>query len=116
LAFRNHQRRASFTAHAQLAPARADLGRRQHYLSNAGIPVWVDTRVSIAHNKVIVLDGKTVITGSFNFTAAAQAKNADNLLVIRDAELAARYRANWENRRAVSVPYGGPVEGAAADE
>jgi hypothetical protein len=45
-----------------------------------------------------------------------QAENAENLLVIRNAEWAARYRANWENRRAVSVPYGGPVEGAAAEE
>jgi phosphatidylserine/phosphatidylglycerophosphate/cardiolipin synthase-like enzyme len=35
------------------------------YLSNAGIPVWVDTTVAIAHNKVIVIDGATVITGSF---------------------------------------------------
>jgi phosphatidylserine/phosphatidylglycerophosphate/cardiolipin synthase-like enzyme len=86
------------------------------YLSNAGIPVWIDDRVAIAHNKVLVLDGATVITGSFNFTAAAQNHNAENLLVIRDAELAARYRATWEDRKAVSLPYGGPAEGAAADE
>jgi phosphatidylserine/phosphatidylglycerophosphate/cardiolipin synthase-like enzyme len=63
-----------------------------------------------------LLNCATLITGSFNFTAAAQNHNAENLLVFRDRELAARYRANWENRRAVSVPYGGPVEGAAADE
>jgi phosphatidylserine/phosphatidylglycerophosphate/cardiolipin synthase-like enzyme len=41
------------------------------YLSNAGIPVWVDTKVAIAHNKVMVIDGALVITGSFNFTAEA---------------------------------------------
>jgi phosphatidylserine/phosphatidylglycerophosphate/cardiolipin synthase-like enzyme len=75
------------------------------YLSNAGIPVWVDAAVSIAHNKVMVIDGATVITGSFNFTAAAQKANAENLLVIRDSELAAKYRRNWERRRAVSVAY-----------
>jgi phosphatidylserine/phosphatidylglycerophosphate/cardiolipin synthase-like enzyme len=57
------------------------------YLTNAGVPVWVDTRVAIAHNKVMVLDGETVITGSFNFTAVAQSHNAENLLVIRDAAL-----------------------------
>jgi len=82
------------------------------YLTNAGIPVWVDVRVSIAHNKVTVLDGTTVITGSFNFTAAAQSHNAENLLVIRDPQLAGEYRANWESRRAVSMPYTGPVAGA----
>jgi phosphatidylserine/phosphatidylglycerophosphate/cardiolipin synthase-like enzyme len=33
------------------------------YLSNAGVPLWLDVRVSIAHNKVMVIDGATVITG-----------------------------------------------------
>src|SRR6266436_2785823 len=78
------------------------------YLTNAGVPVWVDVRVSIAHNKVMVIDGTTVITGSFNFTASAQSRNAENLLAIRDPTLVAQYRANWESRRAVSVPYAGP--------
>ncbi len=82
------------------------------YLSNAGVPVWVDVRVSIAHNKVMVIDGATVITGSFNFTASAQSRNAENLLVISDPQLAKLYAKNWERRRAVSVPYAGPGEGA----
>jgi phosphatidylserine/phosphatidylglycerophosphate/cardiolipin synthase-like enzyme len=62
------------------------------YLTNAGIPVWVDTTVSIAHNKTMILDRSTVITRSFNFTAAAQNHNAENLLVIRDSNLAGEYR------------------------
>jgi phosphatidylserine/phosphatidylglycerophosphate/cardiolipin synthase-like enzyme len=86
------------------------------YLTNAGIPVWVDTKVAIAHNKVMVIDGQRVITGSFNFTASAQSRNAENLLVIEDPALAAQYRTNWERRRAVSTQYvealpSGPVEG-----
>jgi phosphatidylserine/phosphatidylglycerophosphate/cardiolipin synthase-like enzyme len=57
-----------------------------------------------------------VITGSFNFTAAAQNHNAENLLVLDDPALAAEYKANWERRRAVSECYQGalpaePVEG-----
>jgi phosphatidylserine/phosphatidylglycerophosphate/cardiolipin synthase-like enzyme len=82
------------------------------YLSNAGIPVWIDTRVAIAHNKVMVIDDETVITGSFNFTAAAQNHNAENLLVIRDAALAAQFRENWERRRAVSAADAEPQRGA----
>jgi hypothetical protein len=31
-------------------------------------------------------------------------------LVIRDAGLAKRYRANWESRQEVSAPYAGPIE------
>jgi len=86
------------------------------YLSNAGIPVWVDVYVSIAHNKVMVIDRATVITGSFNFTVAAQRHNAENLLVIRDPQLASQYRTNWESRRAVSVPYTGPITAPAVEE
>lgn len=53
------------------------------FLTNAGIPVWIDSKHAIAHNKVIVIDRATVITGSFNFTKAAEDKNAENLLVIK---------------------------------
>lgn len=72
------------------------------YLQHCGIPTWIDYKVAIAHNKVMVIDGQTVITGSFNFTKAAQFKNAENLLIIRDSVLAKQYAANWWRREAVS--------------
>jgi phosphatidylserine/phosphatidylglycerophosphate/cardiolipin synthase-like enzyme len=86
------------------------------YLTNAGIQAWVDVHVSIAHNKVMVIDKVTVITGSFNFTAAAQNHNAENLLVIRDTELARLYGDNWRRRQAVSTPYSGPIEDPSSSE
>jgi phosphatidylserine/phosphatidylglycerophosphate/cardiolipin synthase-like enzyme len=86
------------------------------FLTNAGIPVWVDTKVAIAHNKVMVIDGAKVITGSFNFTMAAQNHNAENLIVLEDPVLAAEYRANWERRRAVSQRYSGPLAPEALPE
>lgn len=67
------------------------------YLFNAGVPVWIDARHRIAHNKVMLIDGRTIITGSFNFSAAAENDNAENLLVILDdAKLYARYAQNFE--------------------
>jgi phosphatidylserine/phosphatidylglycerophosphate/cardiolipin synthase-like enzyme len=48
--------------------------------------VRVDTAHAIAHNKVIVIDGSTVVTGSFNFTRAAQEKNAENLLNVKSIQ------------------------------
>lgn len=66
------------------------------FLRNAGIPVKIDGRHQIAHNKVMVIDDDAVITGSFNFTKAAEEQNAENLLVIRDTALAAKYVANWK--------------------
>lgn len=53
-------------------------------LSNQGIRVKIDAAHQIAHNKIIIIDGETVITGSLNFTKAAEGKNAENLLVIHD--------------------------------
>jgi len=47
--------------------------------------------MAIAHDKVIVIDGQIIIAGSFNFIKAAQEKNAENLLVIRDPDLAVKY-------------------------
>ena len=51
------------------------------------IPLRLDAGHAIAHNKVIVVDGELVITGSFNFTNSAQTRNAENLLVLKSTEL-----------------------------
>ncbi len=59
----------------------------------------------------MIIDGAVVITGSFNFTAAAQNRNAENLLVISDPAVAAQYRDNWRRRQAVSFRFGRAVEG-----
>ncbi|MES2142609.1 MAG: phospholipase D family protein [Pseudomonadota bacterium] len=72
------------------------------FLLNQHIPVWIDYKPAIAHNKIMIVDGKEVITGSFNFTQAAQYKNAENLLIIQDTTLAKRYMENWERRKMVS--------------
>ena len=67
----------------------------------------IDAAHAIAHNKVMIIDGETVITGSFNFTRAAEEKNAENLLVIRDKFLAARYTENWQENAQYSEVYSG---------
>jgi phosphatidylserine/phosphatidylglycerophosphate/cardiolipin synthase-like enzyme len=79
------------------------------FLHNAGIPTWIDAAHAIAHNKVMVIDGAVVITGSFNFTKAAGEKNAENLLVVRDQRLAAKYTANWKAHFEHSERYEFPV-------
>lgn len=76
------------------------------YLSNHNIPVWIDDSVAIAHNKVMVIDGDSVITGSFNFTQAAQKSNAENVLFIAHAPaLAKDYLNNWLWRKSLSHAY-----------
>ena len=55
------------------------------FLVHAGIQTLIDDQHAIAHSKVMVIDSATILTGSFNFTKAAEEKNAENLLVIKDA-------------------------------
>ena len=79
-------------------------------LARAGIPVWAETRYQAAHNKTMVIDAggavPVVITGSYNWTVAAQRRNSENVLILRGAaDLAQAYKANWERHRADASPY-----------
>jgi phosphatidylserine/phosphatidylglycerophosphate/cardiolipin synthase-like enzyme len=67
------------------------------------VPVWLDNKVRIAHNKVMIFDGDAVLTGSYNFTNAAEYKNAENSLYIYDALLAKAYLVNWQRRQKQSI-------------
>jgi phosphatidylserine/phosphatidylglycerophosphate/cardiolipin synthase-like enzyme len=81
-------------------------------LVRTGIPTQIDTEHSIAHNKVMVIDGGVVITGSFNFTHQAEKSNAENLLIIRDNDISKAYTDNWNAHAAHSRVYRGqPKEG-----
>ncbi|MGO9137214.1 MAG: phospholipase D family protein [Syntrophales bacterium] len=75
------------------------------FISNVGIPTFIDDKHAIAHNKIIIIDRETVITGSFNFTKAAEEKNAENLLIIRNKDLAKMYLDNWEKHKEHSEKY-----------
>ena len=81
------------------------------FVINAGIPTKIDTKHAIAHNKVMIIDSATVVTGSFNFTKNAEESNAENLLVIRSPDLAAKYTANWNAHAAHSDSYEGKQQG-----
>jgi len=63
-----------------------------------GLKVLVDAEHAIAHNKLMIIDQKTIITGSFNFTRQAEDANAENLLVIRhDTVIVEKYLQYYEN-------------------
>jgi len=73
------------------------------FLENAGIPVYIEDRVKIAHSKIMIIDGREIITGSFNFTMAAEGHNAENLLILRnDPALVIKYMANYRWRLSLS--------------
>jgi phosphatidylserine/phosphatidylglycerophosphate/cardiolipin synthase-like enzyme len=66
------------------------------YLANQGVPVRVDYRYAIMHDKFITVDGVTVEEGSFNYTAAAENRNAENVVVLHNPGVAAQYAHEWE--------------------
>ncbi len=75
---------------------------------NAGIPVAVETRYNIAHNKLMIIDPASrhgaVATGSYNFTRSARVANAENMLILRDnPALAQAYARNWQRHRAEAL-------------
>jgi phosphatidylserine/phosphatidylglycerophosphate/cardiolipin synthase-like enzyme len=81
-------------------------------LARAGVPIWLDRGHGAAHNKVIVIDADTPratsITGSYNFTIAAQARNAENIVILRDNPEAARvFRENFRRQQARASRWSG---------
>jgi phosphatidylserine/phosphatidylglycerophosphate/cardiolipin synthase-like enzyme len=74
-------------------------------LAAAGIPVWLDGNFAAAHNKVVIADADlpraTTVTGSYNFTVAAQRRNAENVAIFRDNPgVAQAYRDNFRRLQA----------------
>nr|AGC23542.1 Nuc [Citrobacter freundii]AKS10496.1 endonuclease [Klebsiella pneumoniae] len=68
-------------------------------VTNAGIPLRVNSNYKIQHDKVIIVDGRHVETGSFNYTASAEKYNSENAIVMWDApELAGQYLKHWQSR------------------
>jgi phosphatidylserine/phosphatidylglycerophosphate/cardiolipin synthase-like enzyme len=79
-------------------------------LAKGGVDVWLDSNYQAAHNKVVIVDADTAnattITGSYNFTVAAQWHNAENVVILRDnREVARAYRDNWLRLKAHATPW-----------
>jgi len=67
------------------------------FAANQGVPVRLDGHYAIMHNKFMVIDRREVETGSFNYTAAAAAKNAENAILLRNVpDLAGTYEREWQ--------------------
>ena len=75
------------------------------FVAHAKIVTLIDGAHAIAHNKVMVIDGKTLITGSFNFTTQAEHENAENLVVLKGhPQLAQAYRDNFRSHKSHARP------------
>lgn len=73
-------------------------------LTRAGVPVWIDRGVRIAHAKIMVIDNSVTLMGSMNWTVSGTRKSED-VNLIASADVAAAYTAHWQGRQAVSAPF-----------
>jgi phosphatidylserine/phosphatidylglycerophosphate/cardiolipin synthase-like enzyme len=80
-----------------------------------GVPILIDDKHAIAHNKVILIDRRVIITGSYNFTAQAENGNAENLVILKHhPDLVAQYHRNFDEHKAHSrAPTPRPEAGTA---
>jgi len=61
-----------------------------------GLHPLIDAEHAIAHNKIVIIDQKVVVTGSYNFTNQAEGENAENMVIIKgQPEVVRRYRDNF---------------------
>ncbi|MCF0254357.1 MAG: phospholipase D family protein [Duodenibacillus sp.] len=78
----------------------AETGRKSKslvpWIVKRGVPVWLDGSHGSAHNKVMIIDKRVVVTGSYNFNEHAETVNADNMLIIDSKPLARRYHEQWK--------------------
>jgi phosphatidylserine/phosphatidylglycerophosphate/cardiolipin synthase-like enzyme len=62
----------------------------------ASVPVKRDGNKNTMHHKVIIIDDSTVVTGSFNFTKAADTENDDNVIIIHSPVVAAQFLKEFD--------------------
>jgi len=65
-------------------------------LQKVGLDVRLDGDNGLMHIKAIIIDGKTVAFGSYNFTSSAENRNDENVLIITDVSLAGEFEKNFE--------------------
>jgi phosphatidylserine/phosphatidylglycerophosphate/cardiolipin synthase-like enzyme len=73
-------------------------------LKKAGLDVRLDGEAGLMHTKAIIVDGRTVAFGSYNFTASAENKNDENVLIITDPVLAGSFEQAFDRIYQTSKP------------
>ena len=70
----------------------------------AGLDVHLDGNPGLMHHKVMIIDGRIVVLGSYNFTASAETKNDENLMVINNPDIAAQFTREFQQVYALAQP------------
>jgi len=71
-------------------------GSEYERLLQAGVDVKLDGNPYTMHHKVAIIDGKIVITGSYNWTWSAERRNDENVLILMSKSLAKNYEKEFQ--------------------
>jgi phosphatidylserine/phosphatidylglycerophosphate/cardiolipin synthase-like enzyme len=75
---------------------KSNIGTEFDRFSQAGLDVLLDGNKGLMHHKVMIVDESIVIFGSYNFTASAETKNDETLIVIYNEEIAAQFMDEFQ--------------------
>jgi phospholipase D len=78
------------------ASSSKETGSEYQKLLNAGLQIHIDHRSGLLHDKVAIIDDHIVLTGSFNWSNAANNTNRENLIIINSQTWAAAYEQNFQ--------------------
>ncbi|WP_438272266.1 phospholipase D family protein [Serratia fonticola] len=77
-----------------------------NYAATHGIQMRIDGHYHIQHDKTIIVDGKTVETGSFNYAPSAETQNSENVVVLRHMpDVTRQFIVHWQSRWDLGLPY-----------
>lgn len=82
-------------------------GNQLQYSKDNGVPVFLDKKHAISHNKVMIIDGQWVHTGSFNFSSNAEKRNAENSIWCTSEKdsMAKIFIANFNNHLSHAIQF-----------
>lgn len=82
--------------------------KAMQFIASNGIELRIDGHYHIQHDKTMIVDGKIVETGSFNFAPSAETENSENVVVIRDMpDVTRQFINHWQSRWEQGVAYQG---------
>jgi phosphatidylserine/phosphatidylglycerophosphate/cardiolipin synthase-like enzyme len=75
---------------------KSNIGTEYDAFRQAGLDVRPDGNPGLMHHKVMIIDEQIVVFGSYNFTNSAEKNNDENLIVVYNSDIAARFMAEFK--------------------
>jgi hypothetical protein len=99
-----HTRGVAVAGVFETAQERSNTGTEYTRLKNAGLDVRLDGNPGQMHHKVIIIDRRLVIFGSYNFSASAEKENDENLIILDDPAIAEQFESEFQRVSALASP------------